>query len=246
MRPPLDYIVGTSSWPPRTSSMQLRACRQRMRDIFRVTARCRFLWLGSVGRSVFGPEVRSVDWSNKIAGKWFTTALACISQSHGASTFGFCLFFSPPVAGRRGFVGPLLALGQQYHCKAKGMKQAICKAATGFGQLRSLIAFFMSFFYFFFWEELHLLNCCPHKEFLRFAKKVTSFRFLNLNVFILIWRVCILLRYIDILYKSALISRLSWLIHYKESNCIQKSTHKRFRGCAKIAAFPTVLIFVWR
>jgi len=30
------------------------------------------------------------------------------------------------------------------------MKQAICKAATGFGQLRSLIAFFMSFFYFFF------------------------------------------------------------------------------------------------
>lgn len=104
MRPPLDYIVGTSSWPPRTSSMQLRACRQRMRDIFRVTARCRFLWLGSVGRSVFGPEVRSVDWSNKIAGKWFTTALACISQSHGASTFGFCLFFSPPVAGRRGLL----------------------------------------------------------------------------------------------------------------------------------------------
>jgi len=36
---------------------------------------------------------------------------------------------------------------------AKGLKLAICKAATGFGQLRSLIAFLFSFF---FWEALHL------------------------------------------------------------------------------------------
>lgn len=155
MRPPLDYIVGTSSWPPRTSSMQLRACRQRMRDIFRVTARCRFLWLGSVGRSVFGPEVRSVDWSNKIAGKWFTTALACISQSHGASTFGFCLFFSPPVAGRRGFVGPLSRSWSTISLQSKGHEAGDLQGGNRFRPTAQFDRFFHVFLLFFFFGR----NC---------------------------------------------------------------------------------------
>jgi len=71
--------------------------------------------------------------------------------------------------------------------QSKGHEAGDLQGGNRFRPTAQFDRFFHVFLlFFFFWEELHLLNCCPHKEFLRFAKKVTSFRFLNLNVFILI------------------------------------------------------------
>jgi len=56
----VDYIVGTSSWPPHILNAITRM-PTRMRDIFEMTARCRFLRLGSLQSPSWG--LQSDRWT---------------------------------------------------------------------------------------------------------------------------------------------------------------------------------------
>lgn len=137
MCPALDYLVA-HPFGRRTSSAQLRACRQRMRDTSQMLAPC--LGPGPGGRT--GPA-----WKNKIVAKWFTAAFARISQIHGAWHFWFLfvLFASLSVGcwpGQHGFA--LLV-----NITAKGLQQAInrFRPTAQFDRFFCVVFFFCIFFF---------------------------------------------------------------------------------------------------